>query len=146
MTVFERVQYPERNPHRALGGELPLLVQNLPEQPPLHPLHDHVDLAASVLGDHLHHAGVVHGLADFLLTMKALEEDRVALHLRMRDLDGNRTARAHVRGAKDRGHAAARRHAFDAVMIELIARMEWGHRRRRSGAKGRWHAVAANYV
>src|SRR5205823_8442955 len=94
-----------------------------------------VDLAASVFGDHLHHAGLVHSLADFLLTMKALEEDRVALHLGMRDLDGNRAAGAQVRASKDRGHTAARRNAFDAVMIELITRMEWGHRRRRSGRK-----------
>src|SRR5207245_4606831 len=94
-------------------------------------LHYQVDLAAAVLGDHFHHAGVVHGLADFLLTMKALEEDRVALHLGMRDLDGNRAAGAQVDAAKDRGHTAARRNAFDAVMIELIAGMEWGHQRRR---------------
>jgi hypothetical protein len=45
----------------------------------------------------------------------------------MRDLDGDRAPGAQIRAAKNRGHAAACGDAFNAVVIELIARMEWSH-------------------
>ena len=127
VNVIQRLANLECDPHRALGGKLSLLVEDLTQQPPLHPLHDHVDPAAAILTYHLHYAGVIQLLANFLLAIKAVEENRVALHLGMRNLDGDRATGAQIRAAKDRGHAAACSDAFNLVVIELIARMEWSH-------------------
>jgi hypothetical protein len=46
----------------------------------------------------------------------------------MGDLDRNLAAVLQVGGAEDRGHAAAGSEVIDAVVIELIARMECSHR------------------
>ena len=88
-------------------GSLPLLAQHLPEQAAVHPLHHHVELAAVVVGQHLHDAGMVELLADLALALEAVEEHRIGFHLRVRNLDRHLAAVAHVGGAKDRGHAAA---------------------------------------
>ena len=140
VNVLQRIADPERDPQRAFGGEFSLLVEDLTQQPAVNPLHDHVDPAAAILGHHLHNAGVIQLRADLLLPMEAVEENRVALHLRMRNLDGNRATGAQICTAKDRGHAAAGGDAFNAVVIELIARMEWSHWQRGSAAKGRRRA------
>jgi Fe-S-cluster-containing dehydrogenase component/anaerobic selenocysteine-containing dehydrogenase len=124
---IQRIQDVKRQLHGAIGVKLPLLVEDFPQQLTLNPLHHHVNLAAVVVGQHLHHAGVIQLFANFLLPMEAVEESRVALHLGMRDLDGDRATGAQIRTAKDRGHAAACGDAFNAVVIELIARMEWSH-------------------
>ncbi len=67
-------------------------------------------------------------LADFLLAMEAVEEDRVALHLRVRDLDGDLAVRC-ARSVARKMEAMPLRatSAFDAVVIELVAGMEWSH-------------------
>jgi hypothetical protein len=70
---------------------------------------------------------VIQLLANLLLAMEAVEENRVALHLGMRNLDGNRVPGAQIRTAKDGGHAAACSDAFNVVVIESVARMEWSH-------------------
>ena len=108
------------------GGNLLLLVEDLAQQASVHPLHDHVDLAAIVIGEDLHHAGMIQGLADLFLALKAIKQDRIALHLGMRNLDGDLPAVAQIGAAKDGGHAAAGDKALNAVVIELIAGMERG--------------------
>ena len=84
-------------------------------------------LAAVVVGEDLHDAGVIELLADFLFAMETVEEYRVGFHFRMRNLDGDGSAVAQVRAAKNRRHAAAGDQAFDAVVIELVAGMEFAH-------------------
>ena len=64
---------------------------------------------------------------DFVFAAKALEEDNVAFHFGMRYFDRDRLAIANIGRAEDGGHAAARNHAFDAVVVELIARVKSNH-------------------
>ena len=127
VNVVQRLADAERDPHRALGGQFPLLAQDLAQQAPLDPLHHQVDPAAAVLCNDLHHAGMVEFLSNVLFAMEALEENGVALHFGVGDLDGDRAAGQEVSAAEDGGHAASRDDAFDAVMVELVARVEWSH-------------------
>ena len=60
----------------------------------VHPLHDHVNLAAVVVREDLHHAGMVESLADFLFALKAIEEHRIAFHFRVRDFDSDGAVRS----------------------------------------------------
>src|SRR5579884_423675 len=76
---------------------------------------------------YLHHAGMIQLFANFRLALKAFIENRIALHFRVRNLDGNQAARAQVGSAKDGGHAAAGCNAFNAVMVKLVAWMERSH-------------------
>ncbi len=125
MDVVECIGDMDRDFHRALDRKFfPLLVQNLPEEAALHPLHHHVKRAAIAVGKHLHDTRVIELLADFALAMKTVEKHRVGFHLRMRDLDGDLASVAQIGGSKDGGHAAAGDQAFNAVMIELVAGME----------------------
>ena len=105
-------------------GSLPLLVQDLAQQAAVHPLHHHVDPAAVVVGEHLHDAGVIQLFADLGFARETVEKNGVGFHLRMRNLDGDLAAIAHVGGPEDGGHPAARDESLNAVMIELIAGME----------------------
>ena len=80
--VLQRIQNARRDLDGALRRQLLLLVQDLPQQPAVHPLHDHVNLAAVIVGEDLHHAGMVHVLADLLLALEAVVQKRIALHFR----------------------------------------------------------------
>ena len=108
----------------ALQRQLAAVVQHLAEQAAVHPLHHHVDLAAVVVGQHLHDAGVVQLLADFGLALEAIVKHGIGFHLRMRNLDRDLAAVAHIGGAKNGRHAAAGDKSFNAVVVELIAGME----------------------
>ncbi len=66
-------------------------------------------------------------LADLLLPLKAVEEQRVRFHLRMRNFDGDGAVVIDIGRAVDRGHAAARDQTVDAVVIEQITGMKGGH-------------------
>ena len=61
--------------------------------------------------------------ADLLFALKAVEEERVAFHFGMGNFDGDGASVAQVGAAKDGSHAAAGDEVFDAVMVELIARV-----------------------
>src|SRR5579862_4529534 len=76
---------------------------------------------------------MIEGLADIFLAVKTVEEDRVAFHFRMGNLDGDCPAGAKVGAAKDRGHAAAGDNAIDAVMIELFSGADWNPRQSKLG-------------
>ena len=82
-------------------------MQYLPQQPPVHPLHHHVELAAVVIRQHFHDAGMIELLADFALAVETVEEHGIGFHFRMRDLDGDLSAGAQIGGAIDGSHAAA---------------------------------------
>ena len=128
VNVVEGIEDAQRDADGALRRQLPLFAEDLPKQPALDPLHDHVNLAAVVVGEDLHHPGMVHQLADFFLAAETIEESRVALHFGMGDLDGNRPAVVEIGGAEDGGHAAAGSEAIDAVVIELVAGVKDSHR------------------
>ena len=81
-------------------------------------------LAAIVVRQYLHHAGMIELLPDFAFALKAIVEHRIGLHFRMWDFDRDLAAIAQIGGAKDRGHAAAGDQAFNAVMVELVAGMK----------------------
>ena len=93
-----------------------------------HPFHHHVDAAVVIVFENLHHARMVELLADLLLALEAIEENRIAFHFRMRDLDGDGAAVARIGRLIDGGHAAAGDQAFNFVVIEGIAGMEGSHR------------------
>ena len=80
--VVQRIADAQRDSYGALRRKFLLLVEDFAQQPAIDPFHHHVDLAAVAVGVHLHHAGMIEGLADILLAMKAVEEDRVAFHFR----------------------------------------------------------------
>ena len=69
--VVERVADSRGDAHGALGGKLAALIQNLSKQAAVHPLHHHVDLAAVVVGEDLHHARMIELLADLLLALRS---------------------------------------------------------------------------
>ena len=65
--------------------------------------------------------------ADLFLALEALEEDGVAFHLRMGNLDGDGLSRAQVGALVDRGHAAAGDQAFNLEVVELFAGVDRDH-------------------
>jgi hypothetical protein len=109
------------------SGGLLLLVEDLAQKPAVHPLHDHVNLAPVFVDIDLHYAGMVHVLADFLFTAKTVEEERVALHFGMRNLDGDLATVAQVSGAEDGSHAAACDKFIQTVVIELLVDANRSH-------------------
>ena len=46
-------------------------------------------LAAVIVGEDPHHAGMVHVLADLFFAAEAVVRERIALHFGMRNLDGD---------------------------------------------------------
>ena len=104
-----------------------LFVQDLAQQAAVHPFQNHVAPAAILVTEDLHDAGVIEFLADFFFPVKAVEENRVSFHFRMRNFDRNGPAVAQVRTAKNGGHAASGGQAIDAVVIECVAGMESTH-------------------
>ncbi len=109
------------------GGKVLLFVQDLAQQAAIHPFQNHVAPAALFIIEYLHDAGMIELLADFFFALEPVEKDRVSFHFWMRDLDGDGPAVAQVRPAKNGRHAASGDQAIDAVMIELIAGMEFTH-------------------
>ena len=88
--VVKRFGNADRYMHRALGRQLLLFDQNLAKQAAFHPLHHHIDAAVAVGWKYLHHVRMVQRRADILLALEAVEQYRIALHLRMGDFDRNR--------------------------------------------------------
>ena len=120
--VVEGVADAQRNAGpRARWAACAALVQNRPQQPPLDPLDDHVEAAALFAVVGLHHAGVVQFLADLLLALEALDQDRVGLHLRQRNLDGHLPAVVQVGGPVEHRHAAVGNGGLDAVVVERFS-------------------------
>ena len=108
-------------------GSLLLFVENVAQQAAVDPLDDHVEAAALFAVVGFHHAGVVDLLADLLLAAEALEQNRIGFHLRVRHLDGHGPAGAQVRGAEERGHAAAGNLRFQAVVVQGFSDFGRGH-------------------
>ena len=79
VNVVERVQNLHRELDGALRRQLLLFMDDVAQQPALHPLHHHVDLAAGVVSQHLHHAGMIQHLADLRFALEALEQHRIGL-------------------------------------------------------------------
>src|ERR1700731_2232816 len=73
---------------------------------------------------------MIQSLTDLFLAMETVEKCGIALDLGMGDFDGHLPAVSQVSTAKYGGHATAGHQAVNAVMIELLARMERGHRNR----------------
>ena len=67
---------------------------------------------------------MVEFLADLALALETVEQHRIGFHFRMRNLDRDLAAVAHIGGAKDRRHAAAGDQSFDAVVVKLFAGMK----------------------
>ena len=141
--VIQRIAYAQRDSHRAFGRQLALFVHQLAQQPSLHPLHHHVAFAALfVIAQDLHHPGMIQFSADLLFALEALEKHRVAFHLNVRNLDGDRAPGARVPAAEDRSHTAARGHVLKVIVVELPARLELSHclpRRHRGPRYARLH-------
>ena len=106
---------------RPLHRKSAVLGDQFSQQAALHPLHHHVDLAGLASVQHLHHPGMIQPFADFDLALETVEKDRVRLHIRMGDLDGDRAAVAHVGGAIDGGHSTPRNQFLDMIVAELAA-------------------------
>ena len=123
----------ERDPHGPFDGQLLLFDENLTKQPAIHPFQHHIDAALFLVLIHLHDGGVVELFADLLFAAKTIEQERVGFRFGMRDLQGDGTAVAHILGAIDGGHAAARHQLFDLVIVELIVGMEESSEARVSG-------------
>ena len=70
-------------------GSLRFLVQDRPQQPAFDPLNHHVKAAAlfAVIG--LDHARMVKFLANLLLALEALHQNRIVFHLSVRNFDGH---------------------------------------------------------
>ena len=68
--------------------------------------------------------GMVELFADAGLALEAVEEDRIGLHIGVRNLQRHLAVVAHVGGAIDGGHAAAGNRLFNAVEIDLRSRLQ----------------------
>jgi hypothetical protein len=62
--------------------------------------------------------------------MEAIEEDRIAFHFGVRNLNGDQASGTQVSALENRGHAAACRNAFNLVVIELFAGVDGNPRER----------------
>ncbi len=134
VNVVEGIAQGESNADGALGRKFLLFVQDLAQQAAVHPFQNHVAPAAIFVVEYPNDAGMIELFADIFFPFEPVEEDRVGFHFRMRNLDRDRPAVAHVRAAENRCHAASGDQAIDAVMIELIAGMEFTHWEGRSAA------------
>ena len=141
MDVVEGVAQRESDADGPFLGKLFLFIQNLAQQAAVHPFQDHVAAAALFIVVYTNNAGVIELLADFLLALEAVKQDRVGFHFLMGNLDRDGAPVARVRPAKNRGHAASGDQGIDAVMVERITGMEVAHLEGRSAANTR---IAAN--
>ena len=66
-------------------------------------------------------AGVIDARADLAFALKAVIECGVAFDLRMRNLDGDRSAGGRVMRAVDRSHAAGGDEMVEHVLVQVIA-------------------------
>ncbi len=121
MNVFERQGDLVGDLDGALRWELALLIHDLPQQAAFDPLHHHVGLAAVIVDENFHDAGMIEFVTDFLLAMKPLRKHRVGFHFWMRNLDGDGPMRVLVGGMENGSHAAARYHGINQVMVQLVA-------------------------
>ena len=119
MDIFEGIADSQRDTNGAVNGQLFLFDQDLPQQPPIHPFHDHVHAAAIIVGVYLHHARMIELLANLFFALEAIVEKRIGFHFRMGNFDGYGTPALQVGGAINRGHTAPGDEVFQAVMIEL---------------------------
>src|SRR6266481_5924070 len=124
MDVLQSIQNAQCDANSSIHWEPLLFTKNLAQQPAVKPFHDHIDLATVIICHHLHYARMVQLLADLLFAMKPVKQNRVALHFRMRDLDGDLPPCSQICAAENRRHATAGRDGLDTIMVELIARME----------------------
>jgi hypothetical protein len=68
---------------------------------------------------------VAQSSADFFFPVKAVGKRRIGFHFRMRNLDGYLSIGIEVGGLKRGCRAAAFNDRANAVVIELIARIDW---------------------
>ncbi len=73
MDVIQSVRDMDGDRSGALQRQLAAVLKNLPQEPAIHPLHYHVQLATVVVVQYLHHAWMVQFLADLGLTLKTIE-------------------------------------------------------------------------
>jgi len=95
------------------------LIEDMPQQAPFAPFHDHVDAGAFFTAKDAHHHGMLQAFADGSLALKAVEEDRIGLHVGVGNLEGESAAIAQIGGLVNGGHAAARNLRVDAVGVDL---------------------------
>ena len=127
MDVVEGVAQGESDPNGALGRKVLLFVQDLPQQAAIDPLQNHVAPAAVLVVEYAHDAGMIEFFADFFFALEPVEEDRVGFHFLVRNLDGDGPFVAQIGAAENGCHAASGDQAVDAVVIELVAGMEFAH-------------------
>ena len=127
MQVVESIADGNGEGHGAIDGQLSLLVQNGAQQPAVDPLDDHVTAAAIFAVEGLDDSRMIDLLADRLFAPEALEKNRIGFHLRMRNLQCHRTARAQVGSAEERGHAAARNFGVQTVVVQRVPGFEFRH-------------------
>ena len=120
MRDVERVGELLEERHRALGRELPLLLEHVREVGPLDELHREVqtalDLAGVVDGDDV---GMLELGRRARLADEALAELLACGQLRVQQLERDRAPQMHVLRAIDDAHAAAPGHLVDAVAGDL---------------------------
>ena len=122
--VIEYVQNAQGDAQGSLRREFLFPIEDLAQQAAIHPLHDHVDLAAVLVGEDFHDAGMVHGFADLFFAAETIEKGRITLHFRVGDLDGDLAPCGQVGAAKNGGHSAASGQSVNLVVIELLAGMD----------------------
>src|SRR5476649_202239 len=144
VNVVQGVADPGGDSNRPAGWKFALLAEDLAEQAALDPLHDHVHLAAVLIREHLHDAGVIEVLADGFLAPEPVEENRIGLHLRVGYFDRDFAPVAQIHAAEDGGHAATRHHTVNAVVIELVSGMYCSHVLRKLVGASPIHAHALN--
>ena len=128
--------------HRLVGGEAPVLAEQVAERDALQVLHDEVGEAVVLaLVEHVDHVRVGEARGAAGLLDEALAEVRVVREVRMHDLHRDAAVEAQVRGEVDRRHPAA----GDAG-AHLVATVEeaadHGIGRRRGHASSVWSITA----
>ena len=109
--VIESIADADRDLYRTLNRQCLFFIQNRAQQSSVDPFNDHVHTAACFAVEGLHHARMIQQLTDLFLTLEAFQQNRVGLHLRMRNFEGDLPAVLLVRGPVQRRHAAVGNHA-----------------------------------
>ena len=119
--IVQRTQYPQRDFERPRSRHLALLEHHLAQQAAIHPLHHHIHPRPLVVGVDAHYIGVVEREADCLLALEAVEEGRVGLHGKVRDLQRYLAAVPQVGCPVDGCHPTLGYGFVNAVVVKFLA-------------------------
>ena len=127
--ITERLRDLTGDVERAFVRQRRVRLDDAAERASVDVLHRDVHPALLARLQHLDDVGVIELLPHLLLALEALEEDDVALQLRVRDLERDLGAAVAVDRLEDRRHSAAGQELAELVLVELFSDDGLAHQR-----------------